>query len=267
MIGAITAGLIDVVSPKPFPGNIAYVWLDASDTTTISVSGSAVTQWNDKGSAGYNVSQSTATNRPASGTTTLNSKNVIAFDGNDVLTSSAGSNWKFLSDGTKYVIGFVVKVATVADPENDIQTFTNIRRAEGQVGRNLQAESRGAGTGGLRAYSYDGVSNYVFVQDSGTGYWTQNSPVVYTELNDATNGTAANRIISYFGTGSAIQTNGYLGTASSGSPIYPFSLGATDQGNQGVTGYIAELIIATGSNATDANRVLIRDYLKTKWAL
>jgi hypothetical protein len=259
-------GIYASAMKKEFPGNIAAIWLDAADTTTISLSGSAVTQWNDKGSLGYNVSQSTATNRPASGTTTLNSKNVIAYDGNDVLTSSAGSNWKFLSDGTKYVMGYVIKVATVSDPENDIQTFGNVRRAEGEVGRNLQAESRGAGTGKLRAYSYTSIG-YVYVQDSSTGVWTQDSPVVYTELNDATNATAADRIKSYFGTGSAIATNVNSSTPSTASPVYPIGIGATDQGNQGITGYIAELIIATGANATETNRVLIRDYLKTKWAL
>jgi hypothetical protein len=163
-------------------------------------------------------------------------------------------------------MGYVIKVATVSDPENDIQTFGNIRRAEGVIGRNLQAESRGAGTGRVRAYSYNGVG-YVYVQDSTTGVWTQNSPVVYTELNDATNATAADRIKSYFDTGSAIATNVNSSTVSTSNPIYAFALGATDEGNQGITGYIAELVIATGANATETNRVLIRNYLKTKWAL
>jgi len=266
MIGAITAGLNDGITAKAFPGNIAAIWLDAADTSTISLSGSAVTQWNDKGSLGYNVSQSTATNRPASGTTTLNSKNVIAFDGNDVLTSTAGNNWKFLSDGTQYIMGYVIKVSTVSDPENDIQTFGNIRRAEGVLGRNLQAESRGAGTGKVRVYSYMGTG-YVYIQDSAASVWAQDSPVVYTEMNDPTNATALNRIYSYFGTSAAIQTNIYSSTASTSNPSYPLAIGATDQGNQGITGYVAELVIATGANATDANRILIRDYLKTKWAL
>jgi hypothetical protein len=266
MIGAITTGALSFMPAIPFPQTIAFVWLDAADTTTIAVSGTAVTQWNDKGSAGYNVTQSTSSQRPQSGTTTLNGKNVIAYDGGDVLLSTDAGNWKFLSDGTKYVMGLVVKVSTLADPENDLQVFSNIRRAEGVVGRNLQAESRGGSTGNLRAYSYNG-SSYVYIQDAGSDVWTQDAPVVYTELNDATNGFAANRISSYFGTGSAIKTNTQSGSASTSNAAYTFGLGATDQALQGITGYIAELVIATGANATETNRVAIRDYLKTKWAI
>ena len=260
LLGSIAQG------EKTFPGNVAHNWFDAADLSTISVTGSSVTQWNDKGTAGYHLSQATGAAQPQSGTTTLNSLNVIKYDGGDVLTSTAGSNWKFLSDGTKYVIGLVIKVSASSDPENDLQTFSNIRRAEGSPGRNLQAESRGAGTGKLRSYSYNGAS-YVYVQDTANGVWTFDSPVVYTEINDSTNATAASRISSYFDTGSAIQTNTSTGTPTSTAPSYAFALGATDQALQGIDGYIAEFVIITGAKATDGNRILLRDYLKAKWAL
>jgi hypothetical protein len=66
------------------------LWLDASDATTITSSGSPakVSQWNDKSGNGYNVAQGTGANQPTTGATTKNGLNVLDFDGsNDVLIS------------------------------------------------------------------------------------------------------------------------------------------------------------------------------------
>jgi hypothetical protein len=48
------------------PGNISglSLWLDAADSTSITLSGSKVTQWNDKSGNGRNVTQSTDSLRP-----------------------------------------------------------------------------------------------------------------------------------------------------------------------------------------------------------
>lgn len=35
----------------------------------------------------------------------------------------------------------------------------------------------------------------------------------------------------------------------------------------GMTGWIAEIVIVAGADATEANRQLLRDYLNTKWAI
>ena len=80
------------------PASIANLkaWYDASDTGTITVSGTAVTQWNDKSGNGYNLTQGTAGKRPLSGTRTQNGKNAIEYDGaDDVLAASTAANWQF----------------------------------------------------------------------------------------------------------------------------------------------------------------------------
>jgi hypothetical protein len=268
MIGNVVAGITSTVG-LAFPGNIAYAWYDGADTSTISLSGFSVTQWNDKGSAGLNLTQGTAANQPQSGTTTLNGKNVIAFDGADVLTNASYSNWKFLHDGTTTLIGLVVKVSTTADPNNDLYPFTTNRRAAADVaGRNLQAESRSTTNDRLRVYVSNATNaNYAVIQDSADGVWDHDNPVVYTEIADPDNATAADRIKSYFGTGSAIATNTQTNAVSTANPTHPFAVGATDEAIQGITGYIAELVIVQGAQATESNRLLLRDYLKTKWGL
>jgi hypothetical protein len=51
--------------------------LDAADPTTVTLSGSNVSQWNDKSGNGYNMSQSTSTLRP------VYTSNSVVFDGTD----------------------------------------------------------------------------------------------------------------------------------------------------------------------------------------
>lgn len=68
------------------------MWLDASDSSTITV-GTGVSQWKDKSTNASLWAQSTGNNQPATGTQTLNGKNVLVFDGsNDTLTCSAPFN-------------------------------------------------------------------------------------------------------------------------------------------------------------------------------
>lgn len=63
----------------------AALWLDAADTTTITESSGAVSQWNDKSGNGRNFTQATGANQPTTGTRTINNVNVLDFDGNDWL--------------------------------------------------------------------------------------------------------------------------------------------------------------------------------------
>ena len=57
------------------------LWLDASDTSTITESGGAVSTWADKSGNGYNVTQGTASAKPKTGTATINGLNVLEYDG------------------------------------------------------------------------------------------------------------------------------------------------------------------------------------------
>ncbi|MFM6272695.1 MAG: hypothetical protein ACKPFA_40420, partial [Dolichospermum sp.] len=62
------------------------LWLDAADSSTITLNGSTVSQWNDKSGNGRNAIQATATNQPAYTANGLNGKPVLTFDGiNDFL--------------------------------------------------------------------------------------------------------------------------------------------------------------------------------------
>lgn len=63
------------------------LWLDAADSGTITT-GTGVSEWRDKSATGSKWAQTTGNEQPATGTQTLNGKNVLVFDGsNDSLSA------------------------------------------------------------------------------------------------------------------------------------------------------------------------------------
>lgn len=72
-------------NPKSIAG--LQLWLDAADSSTITT-GTGVSEWRDKSATGSKWAQTTGNNQPATGTQTLNGRNVIVFDGsNDGLSA------------------------------------------------------------------------------------------------------------------------------------------------------------------------------------
>ncbi len=65
------------------PTNISNItlWLDASDTSTITHISGAVSQWNDKSGNNNHATQTTTANQPITNSVTIGGKNAIAFDG------------------------------------------------------------------------------------------------------------------------------------------------------------------------------------------
>ena len=80
-LGISIPGTSGLVQPAAFsPLDLSPVlWLDASDTSTITEVGGAVSQWDDKSGNGNDVVQATAALQPTTGTRTLNGLNVLDF--------------------------------------------------------------------------------------------------------------------------------------------------------------------------------------------
>ena len=72
------------------------LWLDAADTSTITHSANAVSQWNDKSGNAYHATASSA--NPTTGSDTIDGKNVITLGSNNIIGNSAPSaaNWQDL---------------------------------------------------------------------------------------------------------------------------------------------------------------------------
>ena len=73
-------------NPKSIAG--LALWLDASDSSTITLNGATVSQWRDKSGNARDLSEATANNQPTM--STMNGKAALSFDGvNDSLSTSS----------------------------------------------------------------------------------------------------------------------------------------------------------------------------------
>ncbi|MDB2415443.1 LamG domain-containing protein [Rickettsiales bacterium] len=79
--------------PKFHPQRLSnlQLWLDASDSSTITESSSAISQWDDKSGKGNNASNGTGVQQPLIVANAMNNKSAVRFD---------GSNDKLIYDGS-----------------------------------------------------------------------------------------------------------------------------------------------------------------------
>ena len=68
---------------------ITNVWYDASDSDTITESGGAVSQWDDKSGNGIHLTQGTGSDQPTTNSRTIGNLNVLDFTPNDFISGNA----------------------------------------------------------------------------------------------------------------------------------------------------------------------------------
>ncbi len=74
----------------PLDIELLKLWLDASDTSTVTHIAGAVSQWDDKSGNDNHVTQGTGSAQPATGTRTTNGRNVLDFAGSRYLNIPSG---------------------------------------------------------------------------------------------------------------------------------------------------------------------------------
>jgi len=246
------------------PSSLAPVaWFDASDTSTITASSGAVSQWNDKSGNGYNLSQATGLNQPTTGTRTQNGLNVIDFDGsNDWLRT--GNVIAQIVTSKAMSIFWVVKSDTVAAA----RAMLSIGRTNWDIATCFAALQE---------------ANSVLSTGIGIGDGDPNNPkfVAYSHIQ----ATVEPRCYAMTVSGSAGTFDTYVNkhdgidTVLAGAmPVTSFltsssgdlrvTVGARQGTSPGVfwDGWIGEIVIFDRSLST-ADRTNIRDYLMAKWAI
>lgn len=247
----------NIFDPRKLPN--LKLWLDASDTSTISVSGSDVTQWTDKSTNAYTFTQATAAYRPQSGTRTQNSRNVIDWGTNDrlVSTNSAGT-WKFLHDGTDHTIFFAFKSDANGSTQFVLNTNNGSSANVGMQGYKTSADAWGH-------FITRGVSGSLVVSNSTANSSLGTAFDYIAILNDPDNATAANRSDIRIKQGSAIKNNAAANAVSTSDPIATLSIGDyLDGDNRAFDGMVAEIIIYT-SVLSASNLLSVQQYLARKW--
>jgi hypothetical protein len=238
------------------------LWLDAADASTITESSGSVSQWNNKGLLGNFTSSGAA--QPTTGASTLNGLNVLDF-ASDYFTAANANEWKFLHDGTKYIVAVVVKFGIGSNPDiiygvfgscNDFAEHGIIFAYDDRSGlsRNntyLMVVANAASPSPVSIASQNRIIPNVFN--------------VITFICDPSNGTANNRHEFFINGTTGFKGNTGTGTPSSSNPTRTFQVGAIGSNGSPLTGSIGEIIVATGADATEENRVSLRDYLTNKW--
>ena len=223
----------------PFlPTNISRcaMWLDPTDTSTVTLNGSNVSQLNDKSGLGYNMTQATSGNQPTYST---------SLYGNRMLTFTQASSTRLSNSSFPAFIGsgpasyFLVEYNMTA-PSGNPSPFGY------SAGPNfgLIMQYNPGFTGGLQPFQ-SGISSFTSATPRLIFLYKEN--VGSTNMIGFINGTSQ--------TVSDITSGTYSGT---------FSVGSGSNGF--ISGNICELIIFNRS-LTTAERQQIEGYLAHRWGL
>ena len=226
-------------------------WLDASDTTTITESSNAVSQWNDKSANGYHFTQGIGANQPLTNTNTKNGQNVITFDGTDDFLEN--SSIASIFSGTD-------KILTVFCVYKASPTVTSFQSPFGgrDTGNNTRVAYAMRGTNFNKQIFWQRVNDAATTNNIDTG---QDNDGLFNLVSIKQTGTDV--VINYNKTQIIDQSDTYGATT-----VDNFGIGATVGGGSlnRMTGDVAEFIVYDRALSTsEINQV--NDYLYTKWAL
>lgn len=228
-------------TPASLP-NLA-AWFDASDAASITQSGGRVSRWADKSGNGYHATQSTEGMKPTTGANTINSLNVLTFDGGDALVSGASMS---LPEVTIVAVSRVTVTTTygcLLSPTDSggIQAGLN-RASDGVVKQTLSKQGV--------AWIVENPTNTFNVNTNQlVGYtFSDSGNIGALRLNGAANGSSAT---------SQSLTSGRTCIIAAG-PTYEYT--------GFLIGQIAEIVICSAAlTGTDFSN--LESYLKTKWGI
>jgi hypothetical protein len=236
-VGIVASGVETGFSPLSLS---PVVWLDASDTSTITASSGAVSEWRDKSGNSYHLTQSTSTRQPQTSISTINSLNVITFDG----SSDTMANTAVPSTSRPHTYLIVAKETT------GITTTKALVNATPFVGLNEVLALYLTGTSpNRRSNSFTNSTAY-----AGQTFTTTSANVIYFVANGAS---------SAFGINGTYATRNILGTTRGAGFRVPAD---TNGSSEFFNGDIAE-VLYWNSALSDTNRDLVTNYLKTKWGI
>jgi hypothetical protein len=250
---------IVIISPPPPPPPIwlptdlssgLALWLDASDTNTITMTNNAVSQWDDKSGNSRHVSQSNVSVRPTYNATGLNNLPTI---------SSTDSPSKFLvtnGNTSGFSGGANLWAFVTATMDSNTNSFGRLISYDQTTRVDWNQSDLAALI--LRAVSGNGIGSYRNSANRSFVTASLATPMVFGTVYDGTNN------ISYLN-GTAGNSSASTGNFSSSPRITILTYGASPTSNSW-RGNCSEIII--GDTALSSNdRQKIEGYLAHKWGL
>ena len=244
------------------------LWLDAADASTITTVSGGVSQWSDKSGNTRHATQATTGNRPATGTATLNGRNVIRYDATDDFLSL--SNTAGLTSATAFYF-FGVRRSSVAAAADTVTARSFLATATGVyfigadssvslsnettvflVGPDSSSGGFSTPRSGATSTGYTRSANaaeiyHVFGQNTGTLFGARvNGSAVTSFVQDQAGGNRAPNICNPALTG--------------------FNVGGNGGASNGAIVDFAEMLVLTTAPTLD-NTQRIEGYLAHKWGL
>ena len=235
-------------SPQAIPG--CALWLDAADTTSLTLSGSNVTGWRDKSGTGRTVTIS----------------NTCTY------TSATPSVNTSIANGSRIVVNTDLRKSVVKDVNIFIVYAWSGFSVAGSSNQFLWGQDIGGGWNRIQFLSYPAATSFAY----GLGYQVADPYRVIVSNMATSNRLIYNATFSYLTTNatfayingtlsSGVVTEGAAGPETTSSNVV-FGAGNTDAGAPIANVEFNEIIIL--SNAiTPAQRQTIEGYLANKWNL
>ena len=215
------------------------LWLDASDSSTITLNGSTVSQWADKSGNNRHASQPTATKQPTLTAAGLGDLDALTFDG-----TSGSMVLSFSVSASDYYILAALQPA--------VTTKTGgMYLLDVQTGRLVFAPIQSVGST---------VGVYANTTWSGSTAGTTASQLLGWQL-DYVAGSNGSKI---YRNGSVLNSLSYTARMAIGDAIRIGSV--YDDGASFFSGLIGEVIMISAA-VTTADRQLLEGYLAWKWGL
>lgn len=221
------------------------LWLDANDSSTITLNGSTVSQWLDKSGNSINVSQDIASAQPTYSASGFNGKPTLSFDGGDNLVST-------LNHGLTGDPEFSLFIAQTM-PYTSLQTYISW-----------------GGTGAGQSYHW--ICTAATASDRMIGFANSTDLATFTPTNPTnpnimsicrTGTTKDAWTVHQNGTSLSLTTSGEFAVNVVNSPFY---VGSWVNQTFKTTALMSEIIVVP-SNITNANRTKVEGYLSWKWGL
>lgn len=237
------------------PRNISglSVWYDAADASTITLNGSAVSQWNDKSGNGLHASQSTANNQPAYLTNDRNGLATVSFDGSNdsLVTSSFADGWtaftSFAVIANVGIGGGGIGLGVFWTRSTDRQRSIVIVATNNTPPVSIRGHLLQSSVNDYDCAAFGSNNTYYYMTNQWDGTTSERS----TAFTARTSGTARTN-----------TTSGALTSSNVANTV--LRLGNRSDGTRGYNGKIGELIVYSSSLSTAA-RDAVEEYLKTKW--
>lgn len=208
-------------------------WIDASNTSSITEVSGFVTQIDDLSGNNRHAVQATASKRPATGTTTINGLNVLAFDSGDIMRAP---------------------VAAGTFPSGLQATFVMQK-----TGANLTFEGPVQRTAGNLGLPYERRNNLLILGATNSNAYTNLRTFTTATVVSLEVGLTAQREFVNGAAGGSSAINNYTDTATE------IQIGGRDDEVVLFRGNIGEIIFTDILSTTD--REALETYLSDKWGI